>query len=205
MPGHCPRIAVEVVQNAEAAAWRVGRSLGPQQDFGRAARCPLGHGQGCSAILLVQWSRFDTISPVSYSWPSPSDNSPIPDETRRQLDEFFRLATEVDKAITAAIPGVISLAGCRCRWRHGRHFRHRAFGRGAASRSGDRVGDAGRSAGHRRVDVGVEDRRRAVQRVILQLGRACWSLAMPSSVTWVSVRSKIGVESEIRDAADPRR
>jgi osmotically-inducible protein OsmY len=39
----------------------------------------------------------------------PSDNSPIPDETRRQLDEFFRLATEVDKAITAAIPGVIDL------------------------------------------------------------------------------------------------
>ena len=39
----------------------------------------------------------------------PSDNSPIPDETRRQLDGFFRLATEVDKAITAVIPGVIDL------------------------------------------------------------------------------------------------
>ena len=32
--------------------------------------------------------------------------------------------------------------------------------------------------------TGVEDRRRALQRVILQLGRACWSLATPSSVAF---------------------
>ena len=38
---------------------------------------------------------------------------------------------------------------------------------------------------------GVEDRRWACQRVILQLGRACWSLATPASVTLVRVESSI--------------